>query len=541
MSKAKPPSRFIYFTVTLLLLFCCFVSAMSSEPDVDDEDDLKAYEELLALDEEEEQQGPQVKSAEAEAEVLSKAQRIVIELNTDNTKRVINDNEFVLVLGYAPWCVRSADLMPRFAEAATALKEMGSPLLLAKLDAERYPKAASSLGIKGFPTLLLFVNGTSQAYTGGFSAEDIMIWSRKKTGSPTIRLASVAEAEEFLKKNDMFVIGLFERFEGPYYEEFVKAATADNEIQFVEASTTEVAKVLFPDIKPKNHFLGLVKSEPEKYSSFEDSFEKDKILQFLEYNKFPLVTILTEHNSMKVYSSPIKFQVFIFAEANYLKNVILPLQDVARKFKSKILFVYVDIAEDNLAKPFLTLFGLEESDDTVVTAFDNRINSKYLLESDLTPKSLEEFCSGLLNGTLSPYFKSEPIPNNKGAIVQTIVGRTFDDLVLSSPRDVLLEVHTPWCLNCETTNKQIEKLAKHFKKLDNLIFAKIDASSNEHPKLQINDYPTLLFYPSGNKSNPIKLSTKSSLKDLAAFINKNVKGVEDKVKPPEEKATKDEL
>ncbi|KAF9663649.1 hypothetical protein SADUNF_Sadunf17G0073400 [Salix dunnii] len=38
-------------------------------------------------------------------------------------------------------------------------------------------------------------------------------------------------------------------------------------------------------------------------------FEKDTISQFLEYNKFPLVTILTELDSTRVYSSPVKLQV----------------------------------------------------------------------------------------------------------------------------------------------------------------------------------------------------------------------------------------
>ena len=31
----------------------------------------------------------------------------------------------------------------------------------------------------------------------------------------------------------------------------------------------------------------------------------------------------------------------------------------------------------------------------------------------------------------------------------------------------------------------MKKLAKHFKGLENLIFARIDASANEHPKLQV--------------------------------------------------------
>lgn len=41
----------------------------------------------------------------------------------------------------------------------------------------------------------------------------------------------------------------------------------------------------------------------------EGTFKMDKILEFLDCNKFPLVTKLTELNSARVYSSPIKLQV----------------------------------------------------------------------------------------------------------------------------------------------------------------------------------------------------------------------------------------
>lgn len=171
MYPPKPTSRFIFLTLTLVLLLTLSFTVISSgATNVDnDDEDAEGIEELLALDEEaENQENPHVKSPEAE--VLSKAQKIVIELNQDSTKRVIDANEFVLVLGYAPWCPRSAELMPQFAEAATELKELGSDVVMAKIDAERYPKAASNLGIKGYPTMLLFVNGSSQAYTGGFTS-----------------------------------------------------------------------------------------------------------------------------------------------------------------------------------------------------------------------------------------------------------------------------------------------------------------------------------------------------------------------------------
>jgi protein disulfide-isomerase A1 len=103
-------------------------------------------------------------------------------------------------------------------------------------------------------------------------------------------------------------------------------------------------------------------------------------------------------------------------------------------------------------------------------------------------------------------------------LVEKVVGRTFDSSVLESPQNVFLEVyilfyktflsyfqciilffcrwpysfllcetkvHTPWCVDCEAISKNIEKLARHFSGLEDLKFARIDASVNEHPKLQV--------------------------------------------------------
>ncbi|KAI8551688.1 hypothetical protein RHMOL_Rhmol06G0205600 [Rhododendron molle] len=86
-------------------------------------------------------------------------------------------------------------------------------VVVKEVDAERYPKAASNLGIKGYPTMLLFVNGSSQANTGGFTSQEIVIWASKKMGESVIRVNSDIRAKEFLKKHSMIVVGLFEKVE----------------------------------------------------------------------------------------------------------------------------------------------------------------------------------------------------------------------------------------------------------------------------------------------------------------------------------------
>lgn len=76
----------------------------------------------------------------------------------------------------------------------------------------------------------------------------------------------------------------------------------------------------------------------------------------------------------------------------------------------------------------------------------------------------------------------------KFSIPRILLGHiTFISLFLQENNVIVLifKVHTPWCFSCETTSKQIEKLAKHFKGLEHLTFARIDVSANEHPKLEV--------------------------------------------------------
>lgn len=48
----------------------------------------------------------------------------------------------------------------------------------------------------------------------------------------------------------------------------MKAAKSDDEIQFVETSDSDVAKLLFPELKTGNVFIGMVKTEAERYTAY---------------------------------------------------------------------------------------------------------------------------------------------------------------------------------------------------------------------------------------------------------------------------------
>ncbi|WZY90443.1 hypothetical protein YC2023_047178 [Brassica napus] len=102
-----------------------------------------------------------------------------------------------------------------------------------------------------------------------------------------------------------------------------------------------VAILLFPELKANGSY----------------KVKKNKILEFLGKNKFPLITKSSESNTAWVLPCLLCFQI------------MAQLHD-QRRFKSKVLLT-------------LSLKGL-------VAAFNNKLNSKYLAEEDPSPSNIED-------------------------------------------------------------------------------------------------------------------------------------------------------
>lgn len=112
----------------------------------------------------------------------------VLVLTDDDFPAVTKEFSHILIEFYAPWCGHCKKLAPVYTEVADALKEQGSTLRVAKVDATENSKSAGEFGVRGYPTLFFFLNGEKIDYTGQRNKEGMLNWLLKKTRDPVTEI-----------------------------------------------------------------------------------------------------------------------------------------------------------------------------------------------------------------------------------------------------------------------------------------------------------------------------------------------------------------
>jgi len=88
---------------------------------------------------------------------------------------------------------------------------------------------------------------------------------------------------------------------------------------------------------------------------------------------------------------------------------------------------------------------------------------------------------------------------------------------MDKTKDVLVKYYAPWCGHCKKLAPIWEELGEAYKDNADLVIAKFDATLNEASGVQIQGYPTLLWYPKGDKSG-IKYEGDRDLEGFKKFL-----------------------
>jgi len=111
----------------------------------------------------------------------------VLVLNKDNFEEAVRRYPFLLIDYYVPWCGYCTRLEPKYAAAATQLKQQSSNIKLAKVNVnvekELFKKLLKQGSYQGYPILRFYNNGNAVDYSGGLETHQIISWLKSKSVS----------------------------------------------------------------------------------------------------------------------------------------------------------------------------------------------------------------------------------------------------------------------------------------------------------------------------------------------------------------------
>ncbi|KAE9585752.1 hypothetical protein Lal_00010211 [Lupinus albus] len=515
---------FLFLSLTTLLLFSSFSLISSTTEDQDELEDLTF---LQDSDHTSDSDHHHFDDNDADLDDFSSSvsdheidDKNVVVLNDKNFSDVINNNRFVLVEFYAPWCGHCKALAPEYAEAATELKDKG--VILAKVDASEENELAQKYDIQGFPTLYFFIDGIHKLYNGHRNKDAIVSWIKKKTGPGIHNITSLGDAEAILTSQSKLVLAFLNSLVGPESSEVAAASRFEDDVNFYQTVSPDVAKLFHIDPDVKRPALILIKKEDEKLNYFDGHFEKSEIANFVTANKLPLVTVFTREGAPAIFENPIKKQLLLFATSNDSEKLIPVFREAAKSFKGKLIFIYVELDNEDFGKPVAEYFGINGDAPKVLAYTGNEDGKKFVLDGEVTVDNIKVFGENFFEDKLKPFFKSDPVPESNEGDVKIVVGNNFDEIVLDESKDVLLEIYAPWCGHCQALEPIYDKLAKHLRSIESIVIAKMDGTTNEHPRAKPDGFPTLLFFPAGNKSfDPITVDTDRTVVAFYKFLKKN--------------------
>jgi len=447
----------------------------------------------------------------------------VVVLTAANFSSFLAATRHVLVEFYAPWCGHCQELAPDYAAAAShlAAHHSQSHLALSKVDATEDTDLAHKYDVQGFPTILFFIDGVPKDYNGARTKDAIVEWINKKLGPGVQNITAVDQAERILTGDDKAVLAFLDSLSGAQSDELAAASRLEDSINFYQTSSPDVAKLFHIDPEAKRPCVVLLKKEEEKLTFFDGEFKASVIADFVSANKLPLVTTLTQETSPSIFGNSIKKQILLFAVANKSSKFLPIFKEAAKSFKGKLLFIFVERDNEEVGEPVANYFGITGQETTVLAYTGNEDARKFFLDGEVSLDSIKDFAESFLEDKLTPFYKSEPVPESNDGDIKIVVGKNLDLIVLDESKDVLLEIYAPWCGHCQSLEPTYNKLAKHLRGIDSLVIAKMDGTSNEHPRAKPDGYPTILFYPAGKKSfEPITFEGDRTVVEMYKFIKK---------------------
>lgn len=453
-----------------------------------------------------------------------------LELTAVNFTLTINNAKLILIYFYAPWCGHCRRMSPEFERAARRLKEYGIPL--GKVDATKEKSLAEVNEVRSYPTLLLYRRGRRFEYNGPREETGIVNHMLNLSQYPSKEVGSLKQFKKSIHPITLTVLAVFSKYRGPFYKEFEAAAnnlrgrhTFYHTYSMELASHYKVGENSLVLIHPE-----IVRSQYEEpyYTFSRPDATQVHMERFMEEHLFPLVGFRDVANFWKYHNKYPLVVVFYdvdfsFDNRDETQRIRQKVLKVAQQYKGRVLFA---VSHETDFEDDLKSLGLEDSGAEVNVGMWMNERERYRMApvDDFKSSNLRNFVEAVLQGTLKQYVRSQTAPREQTRDVLTVVGSTFEELVMASDKDTLIMFRSPDCHMCDELVEELELCYNRidYQAPDRFQAAIIDATQNDFPSIfKVDDYPAIYFVSAKDKMHPKLFSGIRKAFGLIKFVKEN--------------------
>ncbi|KAK2179796.1 hypothetical protein NP493_471g01061 [Ridgeia piscesae] len=455
-------------------------------------------------------------------EEIQEEENVLVLTNT-TMEQALKAHKYLLVEFYAPWCGHCKALAPEYAKAAKQLKDDGSEIRLAKVDATAQSALAEKYEVRGYPTIKFFRDSKPIEFQGGRTADEIVNWLKKKTGPPAITLETVDAAKAMIEKTDVAVVGFFKDLESDAAKAFIEVASGIDDVPFGVTSNKDLFKEY--DVEKDDAVVLFKKFDELRNNLYKDITAKN-IKDFITENQLPTVIEFTQESAQKIFGGDVKSHMLLFVskKADNYDDLIAMYKKAAPTFKGKVLFIFINIDESDNER-ILEFFGLKKDECPsirYITLGDDMVKYKPA-KVELTTDAISKFAQDVIDGKLKPHLMSEEIPEDwDKKPVKVLVGKNFVEVAMSEDKAVFVEFYAPWCGHCKQLTPIWEELAEKYKDREDIVIAKMDSTANEVETVKVQSFPTLKYFPKGGGA-VIDFNGERTLAGFSKFLDSDGK------------------
>uniref|UniRef100_A0A2P2J3K9 Protein disulfide isomerase n=1 Tax=Rhizophora mucronata TaxID=61149 RepID=A0A2P2J3K9_RHIMU len=295
-------------------------------------------------------------SSNDETLLNEKTEGKVLELDESNFESAISSIDYVFVDFYAPWCGHCKRLSPELDVAAPILAGLKQPIVIAKVNADKYKRLASKYDVDGYPTLKIFMHGVPVDYHGPRKSNLLVRYLKKFVAPDVAILSSDSAVREFVEEAGIS----FPLFIGFGVNETKISKLA---IKYKKKAWFSVAVDFSDDLMVHydfNKVPALVSLRPiyNEQSIFYGPFEEKFLEEFIRQNFLPLAVPMN-HDTLKILSDDDRKIVLTIVEdeSEASSQKLIKLLKAAASANHDLVFGYVGLKQ---WEDFADTFGVNK-------------------------------------------------------------------------------------------------------------------------------------------------------------------------------------